>query len=303
MTVADELSGLRRGLGRDGQPIPAYQALGLAFRAAAAGAAAVRLPLSPYLTSPAGGLLPGAFAVVADACCGSAVATALPAGGAALTAQLRVEFIRPAPPGAAWIEGRAAADAVDEHGGLARGEIVDEADQLLGVASLRLMKAAQRSLPALAAGSHDGLPADAAPAAPAGISAGPGPGPGAGHPAGRFLGVVSREAGAGRSVWTLRPPSTTANSYGMVHGGVLGLLAHQVASDAQGSLTGPDEQVIPLDLVVNFYRGVPASGRRLAATAQVTHRGRRFVVAEGEVAGPDGKPALRLSAGAQVRGR
>ena len=58
MTVADELSGLRRGLGRDGQPIPAYQALGLAFRTAAAGAAAVRLPLSPYLMSPAGACCP-----------------------------------------------------------------------------------------------------------------------------------------------------------------------------------------------------------------------------------------------------
>lgn len=295
MAMADELAGLRRGLGRDGQPIPAYQALGLAFRTAAAGAAVVRLPLSPPLTPPGGGLLPGAFAVVADACCGSAVATALPAGGAALTAQLRVEFIRPVPPGAAWIEGRAEADAVDEHGGLARGEIVDEADQLLGVASLRLMRAPQRSVPAPAAGGRGGRPAAASPAAPAASSAG--------DPASRFLGVVSREAGAGRSVWTLRPPSATANSYGMVHGGVLGLLAHQVASDAQGSLTGPDEQVIPLDLVVNFYRGVPASGRLLAATAQVTHRGRRFVVAEGEVAGPDGKPALRLSAGAQIRGR
>ena len=54
--------------------------------------------------------------------------------------------------------------------------------------------------------------------------------------------------------------------------------------------------------MVNFYRGVPASGRLAAATARVTHRGRRFVVAEGEVAGPDGRPALRLSVGAQVCG-
>ena len=38
------------------------------------------------------------------------------------------------------------------------------------------------------------------------------------------------------------------------------------------------------------------------ATARVTHRGRRFVVAEGEVTGPNGRPALRLSVGAQVRG-
>ena len=49
-------------------------------------------------------------------------------------------------------------------------------------------------------------------------------------------------------------------------------------------------------------RGVLASDGLAMATARVTHRGRRFVVAEGEVTGPNGRPALRLSVGAQVRG-
>jgi acyl-coenzyme A thioesterase PaaI-like protein len=66
--------------------------------------------------------------------------------------------------------------------------------------------------------------------------------------------------------------------------------------------SGPGEELIPLDLVVNYYRGVPASAGLAAATARVTHRGRRFIVAEGEVTGADGRPALRLPAGAQVRG-
>lgn len=310
MALPDEMTGLRRGLGRDGQPIPAYQSLGLAFRSAAAGAAVVRLPVSPPVAPPGEGLLPGAFAVVADACCGSAVAAAMPAGGTALTAQLRVEFIRPVDPGHAWIEGRAEADAADDDGGLARGEIVDEADQLLGVASLRLMRGSHPGLRGAPATGKDGLPAAAltgpAPVPPAGPSTTaltvPPNGASLGDPARRFLGVVSRRADSGWSTWTLRPSSGTANSYGMVHGGVLGLLAHQVASDAQRSLITTDEQLIPLDLVVNFYRAVPASGQLIAATARVTHRGRRFVVAEGEVAGADGKPALRLSAGAQIRG-
>ena len=287
MTVPGELAGLRRGLGRDGLPIPAYRSLGLAFRQAAAGAAVVRLPVSPHLASPSGGLLPGAFAIAADACCGSAVVTALPAGGAALTAQLRVEFIGSVPPGHAWIEARADTEAADGDGGLARGEIVDETGHLLGVASLRLMTASRQGFRS-APGTGGTAPAPAAVLAA--------------DPPGRFLGVVSRRAGAGRAEWTLRPASGTANSYGLVHGGVLGLLAHQVASDAQQSLTGADEQLIPLDLVVNYYRGVPASGRLVTATAQVAHRGRRFVVAEGTVSGPDGKPALRLSASAQIRG-
>jgi uncharacterized protein (TIGR00369 family) len=335
MAGLDELAGLRRGLGRNGLPIPAYRTLGAGFRSATAGAAVFRLPVSAPLTGPGGDLLPGAFAVVADACCGSAVASVMPAGQAALTAQLRVEFIRPVPPGQPWIEGRAEADAVDGDGGLGRGEIVDQADQLLGVASLRLMSASHprsQAATARAVAARDtavraaAMPATsqlpvpetvAAAPAPAAAAAGDPPSRGAwpppgaerrsaapgGRPAGsaEFLGVVSQLAVAGRAAWTLRPSAGTANSFGMVHGGVLGLLAHQVASDAQQSLIGPGEQLIPLDLVVNFYRGVPAAGRLITAAAQVAHRGRRFVVAEGTVTGPDGKPALRLSAGAQVR--
>ncbi len=288
------LAGLRRGLGRDGISIPAYQTIGVDVREATAGSAVVRLPRSPHLVAPDGGLLPGAFAILADACCGCAVAAALPAGGAALTAQLRVEFIRPLPVGHTWIEGRAEADAVDDSSGLARAEIIDEADQLLGVASLRVIKASHQGFrQATPAASARAASAPAAASGPAAVQAP--------TPVARLLGVVTRRADSGRSAWTFRPPPDAANSFAMVHGGVLGLLAHEVASDAQRSLIGPGEELIPLDLVVNFYRGVPASERLAAATAQVTHRGRRFVVAEGEVAGPDGRPALRLSVGAQVR--
>ncbi len=304
-----DLAGLRRGLGQAGTPIPAYRTLGVEVRRAAGGSAVVRVPVSPHLTASGGGLLPGAFAVLADACCGCAVATGLPAGGAALTAQLRVEFIRPLPAGQVWIEGRAEADAVDDDGGLARGEIVDEADQLLGVASLRIIKASHPGFRAPAPATRpepSHAPSPPGPTYPGPTYPGPaqlGPvQPQAHTPPGPLLGVVSRQADSGQSAWMFRPPPGAANSFGMVHGGVLGLLAHEVASDAQRSLIGPGEELIPLDLVVNFYRGVPASGRLAAATARVTHRGRRFVVAEGEVAGPDGRPALRLSVGAQVRG-
>jgi uncharacterized protein (TIGR00369 family) len=299
-----DLAGLRRGLGQAGTSIPAYRTLGVEVRRAAGGSAVVRVPVSPHLTASGGGLLPGAFAVLADACCGCAVATALPAGGAALTAQLRVEFIRALPGGQVWIEGRAEADAVDDDGGLARGEIVDEADQLLGVASLRIIKASHPGFRAPAPATQpepSHTPSPPGPAYPGPAQLGPVQ-PQAHTPPGPLLGVVSRQADSGQSAWMFRPPPGAANRFGMVHGGVLGLLAHEVASDAQRSLIGPGEELIPLDLVVNFYRGVPASGRLAAATARVTHRGRRFVVAEGEVAGPDGRPALRLSVGAQIRG-
>ncbi len=287
-----DLAELRRGLGRDGTPIPAYRTLGVEVRSAKFGAAVVRLPASPYLTGPDGGLLPGAFAVLADACCGCAVATAMPAGGAALTAQLRVEFIRPLPAGRVWIEGRAEADAVGEDGGLARAEIVDESDQLLGVASLRVIKSVMTA-------SRQRHQEAASPALPTG-SGGPAE-TSAERAVARLVGLASRGADSGQSAWAFRPPAGAANSYGMVHGGVLGLLAHEVASDALRSVISPGEELLPLDLVLNYYRGVPVSAGLAAAAARVTHRGRRFIVAEGEVTGPDGRRALRLSAGAQVR--
>jgi hypothetical protein len=57
------LADLRRGLGRDGIPIPAYQTLGVEVREATAGSAVIRVPRSPHLAAPDGGLPPGAFAV------------------------------------------------------------------------------------------------------------------------------------------------------------------------------------------------------------------------------------------------
>lgn len=142
-----EIEALRRGLGRDGIPISAYETLGIDMRSVEAGTAVVRVPASPCLTAPDGGLLPGTFAVLADACCGAAIVSSVTGGGATLTAQLRVEFIRPLAAGHAWIEGRAEADAVDEETGLAGAEIVDETDQLLGVASMRIMRTSMQKVP------------------------------------------------------------------------------------------------------------------------------------------------------------
>lgn len=55
-----EIEALRRGLGRDGIPVPAYETLGIEMPSVEAGAAVARMPASPYLTAPDGALLPGA---------------------------------------------------------------------------------------------------------------------------------------------------------------------------------------------------------------------------------------------------
>jgi uncharacterized protein (TIGR00369 family) len=280
---ADVLEPLRRGLGRDGRPVPAHEALGMTVLGVAPGSSTARLASGPALLDGFGAMVPGALAVVADCCCGGAVASALTGPGSTLTAQMRVEFVRPIPVGTRWVDGRAEADVVDDEGGLARGELVDDRDELLAVTSMRALRVLDRPAP-----PSDRPLARASPLVE----------PLAVH---RLLGVIAQTVGDGGAQWTLAPGRGTANSFGAVHGGVVGMIAHLVATDAQRSVLDDGERLVPLDLVVNYYRAVAAGGAVAHVAAEVTHRGRRFVVAEGEIAPPGGRVAVRFSVGGQVR--
>lgn len=286
--TAEAIDALRLGLGRDGRRVPAHESLGVAMHDVSVGAAVARLANGPHVVDASGTMLPGALAVLADTCCGTAVASALSGGAATVTAQMRVEFVRPVPATTRWAEGRAEADVVDDEGGLARGEILDERDELLAVASMRALRAA---------GGPSRQPADSRVAARA--VADP-PRLPDGLPVHDLLAVSGRTSAAGRASWTCVPEERTANSFAAMHGGVVAYLAHLVATDAQASLLGTDEQLMPLDLVVNYYRAVTV-GDVWQAAAEVTHRGRRFMVAEGEIAPPGGGVAVRFSVGGQIR--
>ena len=286
--TAEVIDALRLGLGRDGRRVPAHEALGLAMHDVSVGSAVARLAIGPLVVGGSGTMLPGALAVLADTCCGTAVASALSGGAPTVTAQMRVEFVRPVPATARWVEGRADADVVDDEGGLARGEILDDSDELLAVASMRALRAA---------GGPSRQPADSRVAA---RSVGDRSRLPAGLPVHELLAVAGRTSAGGGASWTCVPDHRTANSFAAMHGGVVALLAHLVATDAQTSLLGVGERLVPLDLVVNYYRAVTV-GDIWHAVAEVTHRGRRFVVAEGEIAPPSGGVAVRFSVGGQIR--
>jgi uncharacterized protein (TIGR00369 family) len=292
---ADAIAWLRRGFGRDGRPVPAHETLGVNMQDVGVGTAVSRLTNGPLLTDESGAMLPGALGIIADTCCGSAVASALSGDGTNVTAQMRVEFVRPVPTGTRWVEGRGEADVVDDEGGLARGELLDDQDELLAVSSMRALRTLDG--PSRPGREHPAVPAPAVrPVGPDDVAL-----PRlAVHD---LLGVTTRVAGSGRATWTLAPDLRTANSFHATHGGVVALLAHLVATDAQRSVLGEDEWLVPLDLVVNYYRAVAADGSPSVASAEVMHRGRRFVVAEGVIAPAGGRVAVRFSVGGQVRHR
>ncbi|WP_322769643.1 PaaI family thioesterase [Frankia sp. Cr1] len=308
-----DLDGYRAGLGYEGRPVPAYQTFGMRIVEVGGGRAVVRLAVAPPLLGTDGRLLAGALAVIADTACGTAVAVAGPGGPPMLTAQLRLEVVRPLPVAPGWLTADGQADFAGDDSGLARGELVDAAGELVAVTSLRAINP-QRSLasppaspptspPTSAQMDSTHSPSAADPTSSA-IVSGANPPAAVPPPAGALsalLGVVSRTRKRGESELTLRPGLQVANSFGAVHGGVLGLIAHIVAADAQATVLVPGERLVPLDLAVNYLRGVPAGGEPVTAAATVAYRGRQFVVAEGELRNSDGRGAIRFSCGAQIR--
>jgi uncharacterized protein (TIGR00369 family) len=267
-----------------GLPIPLHRTLGISIVDVTPGELVARLPASDHLRGADGALVPGSLAVLADVCCGAVVATGLPAGIAAMTAQLRVEFVKAIPVGVSCLEGRSRLDSVDENGGLARAELVDDHDELLAVASLRSLTSANRRItPAVSAVEAVGeLPWHEG-------------------PVGALLGRLNSWSGNGRADWSVEPQAPATNSFNDLHGGIVALLAHTVATDAQLSVLMPGEKLVPLDLALNYYRGVPAGNGPASASAEVTHRGRRFLVADGQILRSDGRRAVRFSVGAQIR--
>jgi uncharacterized protein (TIGR00369 family) len=263
-------------------PVPIHRILGLTTMRAANGRARVRLPAVPALRDGAGRLLPGALAMLADTGCGTALGTAFPPGTTGVTAQLRVEFIRPVRQGAEWIESVARTYLATADEGYSRADLTDDSGRVVGVATLRVLtlphvETDPRTGQWQADEPHEDLTA--------------------------LLGVTERSCSTAGSQWRLSPGPATANDRGAVHGGILGLLAASVAEAAHLSVAGPGEQVLPLDLVLSYYRSVPADGTPLSAVATVRHRGRRFVEAEGRLIGDDGRTAVHFSAGARLQPR
>jgi uncharacterized protein (TIGR00369 family) len=281
----DPYAGFRAGLGISGQPIPIIGTTGCEVLDAAPEGVLVRLPVTPALLGQDGRLLPGALAIVADVACGWAAHAAQQHAGFASTAQLRLEFVRPLPGLGSAVVVRATCDSATADAGLARGEIVDDSDDLLAVCSVRTIPLA----------AHRGA-ADAA-----GAVATVGTIDLANTQLADVIGLVASKSADGEATLELRPSLAIANSAGAVHGGALALIGYVAASDAQRSVLEADEELHALDLVINYYRAVPADGSLLTCTAAVAHRGRRFVVAEGHLVTADGRIAARVSCGAQVR--
>lgn len=102
-----------------------------------------------------------------------------------------------------------------------------------------------------------------------------------------WLGLETVETGEGTATVDMKPTENMANHAGFVHGGMISTLADSAMGRSVRTLKPGVVRAASFDLKLNFISAAKI-GETLRATGRVVHAGRRTVVAECRVEGPDG---------------
>jgi uncharacterized protein (TIGR00369 family) len=103
-----------------------------------------------------------------------------------------------------------------------------------------------------------------------------------------WLGLTVVETGEGSATVEMTPTEDMANHAGFVHGGMISTLADSAMGRAVRALKPGVVRAMSFDLKLSFISAAKI-GETLRATGRVVHAGRRTVVTECRVDGPDGK--------------
>jgi acyl-CoA thioesterase len=95
------------------------------------------------------------------------------------------------------------------------------------------------------------------------------------------------EAAAGRARLEMVVAERHLRTFGMLHGGVMATLLDAAMGSAAMTLAPPENDVVTVQLNVNFIRAA-WEGEALAATSEIVHAGRRTAVARSELRTADG---------------
>jgi acyl-CoA thioesterase len=96
------------------------------------------------------------------------------------------------------------------------------------------------------------------------------------------------ETGEGTATVEMTPTEDMTNHSGFVHGGMISTLADSAMGRSVRTLKPGVVRAMSFDLKLSFITAAKI-GERLRATARVIHAGRRTVVTECRIEGPDGK--------------
>ena len=103
-----------------------------------------------------------------------------------------------------------------------------------------------------------------------------------------WLGMQTIESGEGTATVEMTPTEDMTNHSGFVHGGMISTLADSAMGRSVRTLKPGVVRAMSFDLKLSFITAAKI-GETLRATARVIHAGRRTVVAECRIDGPDGK--------------
>ena len=103
-----------------------------------------------------------------------------------------------------------------------------------------------------------------------------------------WLGLQTVDSGEGTATVEMKATEDMTNHSGFVHGGMISTLADSTMGLSVRTLTPGVVRSMSFDLKVSFISAAKI-GQTLRATGRVIHAGRRTVVTECRVEGPDGK--------------
>jgi uncharacterized protein (TIGR00369 family) len=95
------------------------------------------------------------------------------------------------------------------------------------------------------------------------------------------LGIEVESVSVGRAVFLMDVKAKHKQMHGVVHGGILAMLADTTAAIAAYSTVPKGTQIATVELKINFLEPVPDG--RIKADARVLRTGRNFVVTECEI--------------------
>ena len=102
-----------------------------------------------------------------------------------------------------------------------------------------------------------------------------------------WLGLQTVETGQGAATVEMKTTEDMANHSGFVHGGMISALADSAMGRSLRTLKPGVVRAMSFDLKLNFISAAKP-GDTLRATGRVVHAGRRTVVTDCRVEGPDG---------------
>jgi len=100
-------------------------------------------------------------------------------------------------------------------------------------------------------------------------------------PIGKLLNLQFIHAEEGTTTFELEHRSDFVNAYGIMHGGIVALLADTAMGTAYGTYFNTDVVFKTIEMKINFIR--PVSQGKITAIGKVIHKGSRIGVVEAEI--------------------